>query len=329
MITIYNKNNPNQIYAMYKNNNMDINEYISKLSQRKNIPLSDIKYTYSDDSMFDDITSEQGKNKFLIIENNEAKVHTRINDHSIDYFYDKREFQREYSQKDIMKLYYDDYINFNLKNIYQNNNDIEMKFIGLDKLYLRPHMMNKRWDVYKSNKFLMDVKDDRLALGRDISKKGTWFPIIVLEQNGKYYVLEGSHRIISLKLLSGKGEIPKNKPMFCIIFKEYHFELMLFKRFVPMSNSLILRNNIDILYADSVLKNKELVEKLKCEIRDNGGNFINDYIYERETFDMSDVVLSIYASPLWLCDLLYYHKDDIPPSGTINDIGEFEKWKET
>jgi hypothetical protein len=58
--------------------------------------------------------------------------------------------------------------------------------------------------------------NDRLALGRDILKNGTYWHLHLKEEDGIFHLRDGIHRLWSIKKLVETGEWPEDRMLFCI-----------------------------------------------------------------------------------------------------------------
>lgn len=317
-IIIYNIEN-NEILCTIKDVNLNFNldNYIKQLSKIRDIPLLNIKYIYDKENKCDNLT----KNSILYIENNEIFIEYNKNFNNKYFIYNNRNVNRKYTKEEILNIYYEDYINFNLHNIIKNN-ILKVDFIEIDKLNIRFTITQKKWEHFETDLFLKEFSKDKFLLGEDIIKNGTYYPFMVTVNNGKYYVMEGNHRIMSLKLLRNSNLID-NKKFLCIIFEDCIEGAPVLKK---LNNSVILRHNIQCEYSDEIINNEKIFSELKNSLIDKGCKFIDEYTYEKETDQMEDVLRVIHSYPLWIRDLIYPYKEENLQSKVINNEEEFKKW---
>jgi hypothetical protein len=123
----------------------------------------------------------------------------------------------QYTYDEIYNFYNEDYINFTLKNVLQASL-MYAKFIPIKDLHIRPSATRRSWKFYDKDPWLLnDYSKDKCKLGRDIVEKGTFWPFVLEQRDGKdLYVLEGNHRIVSLKLLVASGELSEDYKVLCI-----------------------------------------------------------------------------------------------------------------
>ena len=206
-------------------------------------------------------------------------------------------------------MYYNDYINFNLKNIIKSKN-FRFEFVSLDELNIRPIISQKNWAHFSTDPFLSTMTKDKFLLGQDILEHGMYYPFIACYIDNKAYVMEGNHRIQSLKLLKNNGIIKEDKKFLCLFIEDK--DLCQNNYNILLKTPVYLRHNIHAEYCDEILNNQISLNTLKEKIKNEGGVFINDYTYEKLATKVSDVIMTTHYYPLWIRDLIYYYKDEYP-----------------
>ena len=242
--------------------------------------------------------------------------------------YSDCEYKREYSLEEVRRMYEEDYLNINLKNVLKTG-VVQAKFIPISELNIRPTITQKTWRHFVNDPFLRDAHSDKLSLAKSIIKDGTWWPFVVApmdDESDDLYVFEGNHRIVSLKLLAMNGEISEDFKVFCLIlpfnFKEYKKVC----KYIPLPYSVKYRYIIEDMYGCDILADNELLKKALETIKNNGEILINEYTVEAETTMMNDIFGVVHAYPIFLRDLIYLHDKKVTPSQIINNEEAFLKW---
>lgn len=233
-----------------------------------------------------------------------------------------------FSFEQVSKIYNEDYIGFNLKNLLLSG-IIKGKFISIKDLYIRPEVMQFPWGTYKEDPYIIEAKDDKLMIARSIVKIGTFHPFLVSPigcNTSKLYVFEGNHRIISLKLLAMFGEISDDFKVFCLIpntrryYGENDLDYSIFN--LPVKFKYI----IDDVFGNDILTIKEYENNIINYIKMQNWKFVNDYIVEAETYNIDFLIEWLICYPRYLRDLIFTYNKDLLPSKIINDESEFNRW---
>ena len=223
-----------------------------------------------------------------------------------------------YAKEDIKKMYYEHYT-FNLKQLIKSNR-LGYSFLYLKDLLLRPYTTQKHWHINTNNKSLNSNVFDKLKLGRNIIENGTYWIYAVVTRPGvdNYVVKYGNHRIVSLKLLQVKKEIPQDYKVFSFICDE---------KFLVSFASDDENNNINLLEPIRVRLNKEIVQRSVIKNRfQNLQNIeeIDEFTIEADINNMYDLWYSCHAYSLYLRNLLIEH--NIAPLEILNNEEEFKRW---
>ena len=244
------------------------------------------------------------------------------------FYWNNHNPQRQYTEQEALDIYYNDYLNFNLKNVLRSNNNINIEFLPLDKLILDEDIMVKDWEGCFQDPFLDAYDYDKIALGKSILEKGTYFPCMVfLDYDMEYYhVREGNHRVASLKLCQLMGLVPDNFKICCIILPRdlgvnvftntYNYNLL-----KPLKARYIL----ECFWTPKVIEDQEYLEIVKKNLKEQEHELLNDYLVEYKITTYMGLFEAIHAFPLFLRDL-FFHYENIKPALIINDENEFKKW---
>lgn len=236
--------------------------------------------------------------------------------------YRSQKYRREFSCEDILKMYNDHYINFNLKNLYSSRN-VEFSFIPIKYLNIDENINGSPWSIYDGDPFIKEYLDKKINLGLDIIKNGTYWPIVVTEKFNKLYVQEGNHRVISLKLCSYNGYIDENFEILCIRIP-YDWEN--FKIYERIKNPFNIRFELENRYGSEYLNNEYIYNAICQDIINKGGRIIDNYTGQITVYNKIDIAFCIMAYSLFLRDLIYNYQDIIKPSAIINNKDLFANW---
>lgn len=242
--------------------------------------------------------------------------------------YADHEYKREYSLEQVQDMYYNDYINFNLRNAIENN-ILEAKFIPIKELNIRPRITQRTWKYFVNDPYLKDMHDDKLKLGRSILDIGTWYPFVVapmIKDDDKLYVFEGNHRIISLKLLAMIGEISEDFKVMCLVLPTDYYTFKEETNHIILPHPIKYRYILEDVYGCDILADEILLNKVLGKIAKDNEKLVNDYTVEATGKIMSDIISVIHAYPLFLRDLIYLHDSKVLPSPIINDEKKFKEW---
>lgn len=135
----------------------------------------------------------------------------------------------------------------------------------------------KNFEIYgQRDYFLNYYKKNKINLGKDIIKNGTFWPIFLCNN----YLMEGFHRVYSLKLLKDVMDFDKNFLCLNIPYDLNNF----------LSNKEILINMVDLehplKYYKLNLSNQIILDESKnsyvilMEILKFSGDFLNNCIFE-------------------------------------------------
>jgi hypothetical protein len=243
--------------------------------------------------------------------------------------YNTQSIKRMFSFDEIKKMYYEDYINFNMKNFIKSNN-LKVRFNYLKDLKLRSHMFNKNWKYFHYDPFLVDSHTDKTILGKDIYEKGTYYPLVVgpliEEKPDEKYVFEGNHRAASLKLLQMEGLVPEDYKICCIEY-EQNYEMSQHRmRYQTLKHPFKLRGIIELVYGNVVLVDDMKYQLALKTLEEDGGRLVDDYTVEWTGCTFDDILFACQTYPHWLRDLIYPYRDTILPSPIFNNESKFNEW---
>lgn len=240
----------------------------------------------------------------------------------LDYKYDEYIHRMNFSLHDIKQIYFDVYINYNMKNLLKCNL-FDYEFIPIDKLEIFNTNMVE-YSLYPNDKFLQDYKEDMSALGWNILNHGTYFPCVVEKLNDdKYKVYQGIHRVSSLKLLNSMGKSPKDFKLFCLIMKKH---MITFDNNNFNTSSIKFRYIFDVAYGCSSMSD-EIRNYLRVDAKNNGDKFINDFIVERTCNDFNEIYSLFQDSAGLIRDLLFLQDKNYSLIPDIfNNQNAFNSW---
>lgn len=243
--------------------------------------------------------------------------------------YNIQDIKRNFSYEEITKMYYEDYINVNLRNCLSNQS-IDYEFIKLKDLKLRTQMFNKNWNYFYSDPFLAEASADKILLGKEIIERGMYWPVVVAPMYNNSpndnYVFEGTHRIISLKLCAMEGFIDDNFEVFCLKYSENYEQLNVLKQFLPLQTPYKVRNLLEILYGNRLIVDEERLAEVLNSVSLAGDKMIDTYTIEYTAQTIHDEFVALQTYPHWLRDLIYTYKDTFKPSSIFQNKTNFEEW---
>jgi len=342
MRTIYEQNElENKIVVFYNTENLEVLNIVKPYNSpfninefKSNIQCENIGYFINDSIDYDNYCSNiNNYNKYIDVDSKKLCFEIKKienYDNSRNLYYNRQDVKRNYTKEQVSSMYNTDYIDFNLKNIIKSG-VFDFRFIELNELKLRNRIVEKRWDTFCSDPFLQNMSEDKIKLGLDIKKNGTYYPLIVSTLNPtdeNLYIFEGNHRAISLKLLQSMGELPMDYKILCIVIP---CNYMIYKTTdikTPLKESIMLRCILENIYGSGVIGDDNMLSKAVNKIHSDGNSLINDYTIEYRGYNIEDIIFTIHSYPLWVRDLIFNYRQDILPSPIINNEEIFNKWKE-
>jgi hypothetical protein len=334
MYVFYNKNNLD-IYALVKPNSTFFNPdmykttFVQHDARCKNLTSDDVEYILVDSTEYDYLSGFNINNHTSInplTKEFQVSLNPKTAMDNKNLVYNIQDVKRDFTKEQIWQMYNMDYINTNLYNIVKSG-VLKVDFVYLKDLQMKTRTNEVRWESFFTDPFLKEMGKDKLTLGRDIMKRGMYYPFTCVEYEGVLTVFDGQHRITTLKLLQFLGEIPDDYRVLCI--------------FIPQSDEaykdgnlsrqsdfpVITRQVFECKYGSDVI-NDELIKKKAIEsVKERGGKFIDDFTYEIETTSISEIFFGIHAYPLWVRDLIYPIQDFVPPNPIITNEDLFNKWR--
>jgi len=253
----------------------------------------------------------------------DSKQYTRL-------VYGTQEEKLDYTFKELETMYYEHY-KYNLKGILDNNTELSFKWMKLSDINVRQHMLNMSWEKFFTDPYLKDSADDRLKLGMDILKNGTFYPIVVSTSkryNDKLYVFEGNHRILSLKLLQFEGIIPEDFRILTIYAPDDYFSYKRNYSHVPLKSPIMQRHPLETRYVGYAVnpKSKDILNKLIIE---DEGVLIDSKNVQIPILTQQEFMDSTQIYPHWIRDIAFKFKEEnlnLKPLDIINDFECFKDW---
>ncbi len=230
----------------------------------------------------------------------------------------------KYTYDDLLRHYNEDYIDFTLRKALQAKL-LCARFIPIKDLNIRPSATRKAWKFYDKDPYLFDrYKEDKYGLGRDIIKNGTYWALFINNPNAndKIYVLDGNHRIVSLKFLVQKGELSEDFKMLCI-WENIDKNIV---EIPPISIRYLIGMKYRYSLYDSFYENGHIRKEIYYDIISSGGKFVNYNTIEQTFSNPKDVLYYTYEYGFYLKDFFYNMIPEIPKSKIINDEKYFREW---
>jgi len=234
-----------------------------------------------------------------------------------------------YTEGKIVELYNEHYL-FNIKNLarVQDKLRINYKWLTIEEIRIKPTILAKSWDFYFEDAYLKDCVEDKTYLAREIVDNGTFWPVVcqeMLDDKG-YMTAEGTHRLISLKLLDLYEGLPGFKLLSLIIRDRYDN----FKH--NATSELIgfpIRQRIPYVVKYDYLKKDDPITI--NNMKSNGYIFVDK---EREVMEFTaktytDVIYANQIFPHWLRDIFYRAREEYGLEMKGADIiNNEESWEE-
>lgn len=223
-------------------------------------------------------------------------------------------------------MYYNDYINFALRPMIISGY-VKAEFVKIKNIELLPEDIETIWEQNYNNPYLHDDNFRLENLGKSIIDIGTWFPVFIFPNNNqenKYYVYEGRHRLASLLLLQDKGILENDYEIFCIITHklirdDYH-------EYLPLKKAIGYRTIFNPIFYCSREHLKITAEGFDLAISVDGGTRINDYTAQYEAKSADEIMRAVMRYHFPLTRLIYFVGNSIKPSSIINNKKEYYKW---
>lgn len=222
-------------------------------------------------------------------------------------------------------MYNRDYIEVNLKNIILSGY-FHGEFIPISKINLQKDAIKLGWDWHE-DPWLKETVKDKLSLGQSIVENGTYYPIVVspIGNSSQLYVIEGHHRIMSLKLLSHFGTINDDFKVFCLISP---YDFTTYREYCNTLNEKTLSYReliINQKNCEKILNNSIIINILHNHFSCSGYKIIDNYVVEKSTSNCFDILNAMTKFSMLLRDLFYIYRD-IQPNRIINNEQEYLKW---
>lgn len=203
------------------------------------------------------------------------------------------------------------YQSFYLENVRLISRDYDMRFIHPSEIKCVDGLMN--WE--DKNPFLKDLEDDKLELGYDVLRRGTYFTFMIDED---YNVIEGRHRLWALQNI----DVPIDKKFLCIISNDKRFDSPELLESAPKFDTpRFIYMQLARLYE---LKTVDEILNMKIEPLLDNPKIVKVYT------DNRCLLLDYYVQycigmlrPMWLLEKNYDVK--LKPSKIINDEDYFKR----
>lgn len=245
--------------------------------------------------------------------------------------YDGQDEKHEHSLDDVLAYYNEHYIH-NLRNILEVE-DIYFEWVSIDDMEIREQALEFSWFNYFDDGFVAESFSDRTKIARDIIENGTYWPLVVMKGEKTFTIYEGSHRIISAKLMQASGEWDGRK-FLCMVSKE---EVPSMQGgpvgFKKLPRKMRARAPYICKFYDFGYINDSNRSAIMDIMKDRNIVFIDDKkeIIEYDIYTYSELLQSTQSFPHWLRDLFYHFKEDgvvIKGNEIINSEKAFEDWKD-
>lgn len=232
---------------------------------------------------------------------------------------------RPFSADETKRFYYEDYIEFNLRNMLDSGL-FEARFVPIREMQLQENMISRGQKAMTFDPYLQTYGSDRLKLARSILEIGTYWPTVACVRNGKYVVYEGTHRITSLKLFAMLGEIDDSFELLCLIPKSNRYfgqnDAAMGQFHLPCKYRYV----IDDVWGHNLYTNETYRKNVIRFIEDHGGKMVDEYTAEVETSNIDNLIEWFLFQPMFIRDLIFIYCKDLKPSKIINNKEAFERW---
>lgn len=238
--------------------------------------------------------------------------------------------KHEHSYEDIMNYYNEHYI-YNLRNVLEVE-DIWFEWISIDDMEIREGALEFSWFNHFDDEFVAESFSDRGMIVADIVENGTYWPLVLQKVEDSYIVFEGTHRIISAKILQQSGGWDERKMLSITMNCNVHNmqsstegTKMLPRKMRARSPYICKFHDVGYINND----NREQIERIMAE---RNMVFVDDKkeIIEYDIFTYSELLQSTQSFPHWLRDLFYLHREaGYPIKGheIINSEEKFSEWE--
>jgi hypothetical protein len=335
MYVFYNKNNLEILTIVNPNDtSFNIEEFkqtrIEYDTKYQGLTTDDIGCAIGASDEYDHLNKFGVSNKIVINPETrqfEINVCPKVAMDNKNLVYGIQPIKRMFSHEDIYNMYNRDYINVNLKNICTSG-VFKVEYVYLKDLKMKTRVNEVRWESFFTDPFLKEMGKDKLILGRDIMKRGMYYPFTCIEDEEGLTVFDGQHRITSLKLLQFLGEIPDDFRVLCIFIPKADQGYKDGNLSRTVDYQVTTRSVFESKYGYEVVNDKMVRDKAIKSVLDRGGRMIDDFTLEWETNKVSEIVYGIHVYPLWVRDLIYPIQEIIVPNPVIYNEEEFIKWKQ-
>ena len=151
---------------------------------------------------------------------------------------------------------------------------MEVKYTLLKDVKTNPRISGERWESFFTDPYLKEMGENKLTLGRDIIKRGMFFPFTVSRgKDGVITIFDGQHRIISLKLLQFYHEIPDDFKVLCIYIHDQDSNYKDGAITRQVDNYVTTRQVFETKYGAEVINNEFIKNKAIEAIESDGGIF--------------------------------------------------------
>lgn len=231
---------------------------------------------------------------------------------------DKKCFKDSYTKEELLKIYNEDYI-FNLKSIIDDK-VMHFSWHTVDEL-----------SIMKNNKIITNDSylNDNENLAIDIMKNGTFWPILVKNNERELIVEKGIHRVGSAKSYISWDD----RPFLCIeVISSQDGRIKdNLNRKMLLDKPKRIRLPILVLFPISENENNN-IDEIKNYLKNINGNIIDSNIAEINVYNYKDLLRCVNYLSVWLRELIYkYNKNNpynrIYSNEIINDKAVFDKWK--
>ena len=332
-LLIYYNNTNDQILSfeiINQSGDINIERSIKLFNKQNNITEDSTRLTILEKDRYFELFNPNVEN-VLSYDSKENKISIIYQPFSLkessSYVYGNMNPKREYTEEQVYKMYNEDYINTNLRNVFKHPQGFESKWLSLDQISLNDKVTAKNWTNYFKDPYLNDSADNKLKLAESILEIGTFWPCVVIEDYDgvSYCSREGNHRILSLKLAQLYDMVPDDFKILCIVLPRKVFNHTGYLYDHKLSEPIIGRYNMDAVWGTNYFGNEILTEKIKQNILDKGEKIIDSFTIESKGTRVLEMYEFTYIYPLFLRDLLYMNKS-IKPSPVINNEEVFNNW---
>lgn len=247
---------------------------------------------------------------------------------------DKIVFKDSYTKAELEEIYYEHYL-FNLSNLL-NDEKLYLSWHHIEEIS-SGHYTAENTRFYLKDSYLREIAGENSLLAKDILINGTYWPIAVKNDGTSLILEKGGHRINGAKILKKRGEWDDRK-FLCIegiSTREDRLKDYLVDNNIQLPRETRVRLPLLAMFplsTDGDRYNEDPVE-VENYIKSIGAEKIGENMVEISIYNYKQLFRCANYLCTWLREPIHHYNRDNPDdkikaNPIINDIAEFEKWKD-